>query len=376
MHLPKREPAAKVATAICNSKYYTGRHVVAGCLSSEVRYEIHLPSPCLAFAMNSYRSLMWSLALRGFIPLAAFGSSFGNALSAQELGLPPTVAVGAKLTEVYSGDGFYEGPMWDPASAKLYFSGFYDNNTSLRVLRLEKPGDAVTWEGKSQGVNGTFLSLDGRMLGAQGKAKAIIDWRLGEDGPVDQKTLYQSDALNQPNDICQTADGRIYFTDPNFQTQQSGVYLLKDSNATKIISNIPAPNGIITSLDGRTLYISDSGDKFWRSYSLDDQGMPGKEETFFKPEVTNQNSPDGMTIDAGGNLYLTGRGGVWMVSAEGKALGFVPIPEFCSNVTFGGPDGKTLYITCEGKLYSLQMTVTGHGDSPAPTKIVTTLTSL
>lgn len=291
---------------------------------------------------------------------AAFAMLVGETpLMAQELGLPPTAAADAKLTEVYSGDGFYEGPMWDPASGKLYFTGFFNSNTVLQVLRLDEPGKATVWEGESQGVNGTFVSLDGRMLGAQGGAKAVIDWQIGANGPEDKQTLYQNDELNQPNDICQTADGRIYFTDPNFQTQQSGVYLIKDGETQQIIDDIPAPNGIITSLDGRTLYISDSGDKFWRSYALDEAGLPGEERTFFKPDVANQNSPDGMTIDADGNLYLAGRGGVWMVSPEGKALGLVPIPEFCSNVTFGGKDGKTLYMTCAGKLYMLEMTVTG-----------------
>ncbi len=279
--------------------------------------------------------------------------------AAQELGYPPTAAAGARLTQVYAGEGFYEGPMWDPQSGKLYFTGFFDNNSVLQVLRLDEPNQATVWEGESKGVNGTFLSLDGRLLGAQGMGKAIVDWKIGESGPEDGKTLYQSDELNQPNDLCQTADGRIYFTDPNFQTQVSGVYLLKDGQATKIIDDIPAPNGIMTSPDGKTLYISDSGDKFWRRYALDENGLPGDEQTFFQPDVANQNSPDGMTIDADGNLYFAGRGGVWMVSPEGEALGFVPIPEFCSNVTFGGEDGKTLYMTCAGKLYMLKMTVTG-----------------
>jgi gluconolactonase len=309
--------------------------------------------------MNALRLLVsWQLHLRCTLALCWLMTPT-PAATAQELPLPPTAAEGAALTEVYAGEGFYEGPIWDPATGKLYFTGFFNNNSVLQVVRLDEPGKATVWEDESQGVNGTFLSLEGRMLGAQGMGKAIVDWSIGENGPEDKKSLYQNDTLNQPNDLCQTSDGRIYFTDPNFQTQVSGVYLLKDGEATKIIDNIPAPNGIMTSPDGRTLYISDSGDKFWRSYELDEAGLPRKEQVFFKPDTENQNSPDGMTIDADGNLYFAGRGGIWMVSPQGKALGFVPIPEFCSNVAFGGEDGKTLYMTCAGKLYSLQMTVTG-----------------
>ena len=63
--------------------------------------------------------------------------------------------------------------------------------------------------------------------------------------------------------------------------------------------------------------------------------------------------------DEQGNLYLTGRGGVWVVSPAGEALGLIAIPEFCSNVTFGGDNGRTLYMTCSKKVYSLRMRVRG-----------------
>jgi gluconolactonase len=71
------------------------------------------------------------------------------------------------------------------------------------------------------------------------------------------------------------------------------------------------------------------------------------------------NDPDGMCADINGNLYFAMRGGIWVVSPEGKSLGLIPVPEFCSNVTFGGADGKTLYITCDRKVYSLSMKVKG-----------------
>ena len=66
-----------------------------------------------------------------------------------------------------------------------------------------------------------------------------------------------------------------------------------------------------------------------------------------------------MSIDEQGNLYFSGRGGVWVATPVGKSLGFIPVPEFCSNVTFGGADGRTLYLTCDKKVYSLAMNVRG-----------------
>ena len=67
----------------------------------------------------------------------------------------------------------------------------------------------------------------------------------------------------------------------------------------------------------------------------------------------------GFELAVWGNLYLTGLGGVWIVSPAGVMLEFVEVPEFASNVTFGGAKGKTLFITCSRKVYSLAMRVRG-----------------
>jgi serine/threonine protein kinase len=81
--------------------------------------------------------------------------------------------------------------------------------------------------------------------------------------------------------------------------------------------------------------------------------------------------PGNVLIDEHGRLYLSGSGGVWVVDKFGVSLGLIPVPDlvsadgktptpgFCSNVTFGGPEGKTLYLTCKEYLYSLAMTVRG-----------------
>lgn len=274
--------------------------------------------------------------------------------------LPPTVAKDAKLEEVYQENGtFFEGPTWDPKTKKLYFTAFVKKES--RILRLDEPGKASVWYDKSEGVNGTFLSKDGRMLGAQDEGHRVLDMGIGAEGPKDTKVLYESKDLWQPNDICQTPNGNIYFTDPDFKNKKgSAVYLLKpDGKVTKILSEMTLPNGIINSLDGKTLYIGDSFMKLWRAYPIKDDGTVEQGKIFFNPDCQSKADPDGMSIDENGNLYFTGRGGVWCVSPEGKELGFIPVPEFCSNCSFGGEDWKTLYMTCSKKVYALKMNVAG-----------------
>jgi hypothetical protein len=126
------------------------------------------------------------------------------------------------------------------------------------------------------------------------------------------------------------------------------------------------PNGIITSLDDSLLYISDSDSTLWMVYPLNADGSVGNGSVFFRPSTSDTRVPDGMTMDENGNLYLTGLGGLWIVSPQGTQLDFVAIPENSSNVTFGGSEGKTLYITCQNKVYSLENTIRGARFSSGP----------
>jgi gluconolactonase len=281
---------------------------------------------------------------------------------AEEHSLPATVSDGAKPVEVYSANIWFEGPAWDKAAKKLYFTAYFkkDKKPVTQILRLDEPGKVTVWMDNAKDINGTCLGQDGRLYGAQNDTHSIVSMKIGADGPEDFKAVFHDDKLNQPNDVRQAPNGDFYFTDPEFKTHKSAVYLLKaDGKATPIISDLPAPNGITVSNDGKTLYVSDSEEKAWHSYPIKADGTVGEGKLFFKPEKAAAKNPDGMTIDENGNLYCTGCGGLWVVTPEGKELGFLPFTELTSNCCFGGEDGKTLFITCGNKVYSLQMKVRG-----------------
>ncbi|WP_339730839.1 SMP-30/gluconolactonase/LRE family protein [uncultured Gimesia sp.] len=285
--------------------------------------------------------------------------AFGQEQKPEIHPLPPTVAENAKLQEEYAAKAFFEGPIWDPVGQKLYFTSFVDKDT--KILRLDERGQASIWLDQTKGINGTYLSNEGRMLGAQAYGQHVMNYGFGDSGPSDTIIVAQNPQWNQPNDVCQTPNGNIYFTDPDFKNRKTSAVYVKtiDGAVKKIITEMPVPNGVIAANDGKTLYVGDSHEKLWRSYSIKKDGTVGTGEIFFNPDTQRKDSPDGMSIDANGNLYLSGRGGVWVASPSGKSLGLIPIPEFCSNVTFGGADGKTLYFTCANKVYSLQMNVKG-----------------
>jgi gluconolactonase len=279
--------------------------------------------------------------------------------------IPDTVAAGAALVEAYADPRFFEGPTWDPGTGKLYFTAFGENNHT-QILRLDGPGKVHVFKDNTEGVNGTYLSNDGRLLGAQafGHRGVSYDFATG-----DMRVLASDAAWHQPNDICQTSNGDIFFTDPDFADgKTSAVYRLSGGKATKVVSDMAKPNGCIAANDGRTLYVGDSHYKHWKAYPIAADGTIGAGRIFFDPDTENRDSPDGMSIDDRGNLYFAGRGGVWAVTPEGKSMGLIPVPEFCSNVTFGGADGKTLYLTCSKKLYQLAMQVRGGQFTGKPAK--------
>ncbi len=278
---------------------------------------------------------------------------------------PPTVAPGAELTVVYSSDQYFEGPSWDPVGQKLYFTAFAKENE--QILRLDTPGKASVWLDHTKGMNGTYLSRNGRLLVAQAFGHTLSSLKIGPDGPEEIKVLasdFEGIPFIQPNDVAESpVTGGIYCSDPNFKGKtQSAVYYVSPSGGVRrVIDNLKLPNGLEVSNDGATLYVSDSFEKRVYSYPILADGSVDQAQVkiFFDPVTDNMADPDGMCSDALGNLYFAMRGGVWVVSKEGKQLGFIPVPEFASNVTFGGVDGQTLYITCDKKVYSLAMRVKG-----------------
>lgn len=292
--------------------------------------------------------------------------------------MPPTVQEGAQLQAVYEENGrFFEGPVWDDKTGKLLFTAHANKNAPFQILRLDqtgdntKPGKAGVWMNETQGINGMTFGRDGRLLAAQGRANppALVSMRIGANGPEDFKTVVravpQIEAANfvETNDLSEDARGGIYFTAPDFAGKQRSavVYWHPRGEMLRVISNLKLPNGVEVSNDGKTLYVSDSFEKRVYSYPILETGYVdvAKVRIFFDPPTSNMADPDGMTTDAEGNLYFTMRGGVWVASPEGKSLGLIAVKEFVSNVAFGGADGRTLFMTCTNKVYSLAMKARG-----------------
>ena len=262
---------------------------------------------------------------------------------------------------------FTEGPAWHP-SGYLIFSDIPANKIyrwSGRKYHLVRDS--------SHHSNGLLVEPGGALLACEHGSRSVVRYTPEGSRQV-LADSYLGRRLNSPNDLCRSATGTIYFTDPPWGLPElnedpgkelpfNGVYMLKNGKLTLIDSTLSWPNGIALSPDESALYVANveitgepgSGaeavDAFWVRYRLSEGGVPVSREVFYRAEDTSlPGGPDGMTVDRAGNLFLTGPGGILVVSEEGTLLGTIEVPLVPSNLTFG-PREKELYITARTNLY-------------------------
>lgn len=288
-------------------------------------------------------------------------------------------------TEVLAGNFVWtEGPEWLPNEKALIFSDIPRN-----VIFRWQEGQPVTVFKKEVGYTGKepFLGeepgTNGLMLDPQGRLTACCHGdrcvkRLNADGSLETLVSeYEGKRLNSPNDLDFNQAGELYFTDPPYgmpkgwddpgrQLDWCGVYRLgADGKLTLLTKEMTRPNGIAFSPDFKTLYVaqSDPAAAIWKRFPVKDDGTLGEGQLMFdatdKVNDENPGLPDGMAVDAKGNVWATGPGGVWIFDPAGKPLGRIFTGERTSNCTFGGPNGTTLYMTVDDYLCRIETSTTG-----------------
>jgi gluconolactonase len=284
---------------------------------------------------------------------------------------------------------FLEGPAVH-ADGSVYFSDIAGN----RILRMAPDGAVTTFRADSGRTNGNTFDGQGRLIscegaeaGPGGRRRVVrTDLKTGKVEVLADR--YQGKRFHSPNDVCVDSKGRVWFTDPRYGPDRSdleldaeGVYRIDpDGTVTRVLSqdSIDRPNGIAITPDARTLYVVDShpkpggNRKVW-AFEVSDKGEPTKRRLVY--DFGKGRGGDGMRLDSKGNLWVAAgisvrRGpgenldvppGVYVISPAGKLLGRIPIPEdLITNLAFGGPDRKTLYVTAGKTLYRVPVEVPGY----------------
>ena len=300
--------------------------------------------------------------------------------------LDEIVTPGTKIEKLAGGFLFTEGPVWVPRTADsdgyLLFS---DPNNNI-IYRWTPDGQLSIYRTKSgyagadigeygqPGSNGLTLDREGRLTINQHGYRRVV--RLEKNGQLtvlaDQ---FEGKRLNSPNDLVYKSDGALYFTDPPFglpkffddprkELPYSGVFRVSpDGKQVKLLTTeLKGPNGLAFSPDEKYFYLDnwDEKKKIIMRYEVNSDGILANGKVFFDmTSAPGEDALDGLKIDQKGNLYVSGPGGLWIISPEGKHLGTISGPEHPHNFAWGDDDGKTLYLCARTGLYRIRLNVPG-----------------
>ena len=288
----------------------------------------------------------------------------------------------AKLFKLAEGFQFTEGPLWMRDSGELLFSdpnanriyAYAEKDATLRVYRDMSGYDgADVAEYGQPGSNGLALDSRGRLTINQHGHRRVV--RVEDDGSLAVLAdRYDGHRLNSPNDLVYATNDALYFTDPPFGLPKffedprkelpfSGVYRARDGRVELLAKDLSGPNGLAFSPDERFLYVDnwDPKAKQVLRYPVAADGTLGRPTVFadLTAEVPGDEALDGLKVDARGNVYVAGPDGLRIYAPSGRHLGTIVAPRPIHNFTWGGADGRTLYLTARDRLYRIPLKIAG-----------------
>ena len=323
----------------------------------------------------------------------AAGFALAPALIGNTASSETVLAPDAELKELFNGAHFTEGATVAP-DGMVYFSDItFTDQTDMQAGHIWKhnpeTGETTVFRSPSGMSNGMEFDAQGRLVVAEGadfggRRITRTDMETGKSEII--AGLYNGKPFNSPNDLVIDEQGRIYFTDPRYAGHEPveqpvfGVYRIDpDGSIHLVVTDGGKPNGVAVSPDQQTLYVISHDNGAMGSfpdevplrkgrmallvYDLSPEGTATFRKTLV--DYAPQDGPDGMVVDAEGNLWVAVRDetrpGVRAYSPEGEELAYVKTPDKPTNVAFGrGKTSKTLYITAENCLYSIQTMKEGY----------------
>ena len=264
--------------------------------------------------------------------------------------------------------GTSEGPAWD--GEFLLFTHIPDS----KIYKFDpKTSTTQVFRENTNCANGLMFDADGKLYACEGGGRRVV--RYDGDSTTVLADSYQGSKFNVPNDLAIDPEGRVWFTDPfyegaggawsedrsNKELDHDSVYRIdlkdgKSTAVTRVTEDTTRPNGLLFSLDFKTLYVAQSGrledeKRQLRAYPVNSDGSLGPHEVIH--DFGEHRGIDGMVLDGEGNIIATAgykAGGpgpmIYVFSASGEVLETHPTPfDRPTNCSFGGEDLSTLYVT-------------------------------
>lgn len=286
----------------------------------------------------------------------------------------------ARVERLAEGFDWSEGPAWDRASKSLVFSDVpmntvfrWEEGKGVSIFLKPSGYTGSTPRGGEPGSNGLVWGPDGKLVLCQHGDRRVA--RLDGDRFTTLADKFEGKRFNSPNDAVFHSNGDLYFTDPPYgllkgnadpakELPFNGVYRLKPGGElTLLTKEMTFPNGIALSPDEKTLYVANSDPDLaiWKAFPVNPDGTIGAGKVFADVTASARSKkglPDGMKVDAKGNLFATGPGGVLVFAPDGTHLGTFATGEATANCGWGD-DGSTLYITADMYLGRVRLSTTG-----------------
>ncbi|AIG75111.1 Hypothetical protein AJAP_11105 [Amycolatopsis japonica] len=268
------------------------------------------------------------------------------------------------MQRLHTGCRWTEGPAYFPAGRYLVFSDIPND----RVLRWDETTGAVGVFREPAGFhNGHTVDRQGRLVSCEQGNRRVT--RTEHDGTTTVLAgTYQGKRFNSPNDVVESSDGAIWFTDPSYgidsdyeghqaESEIGACHVYRvdpvDGSVRIVADDFSRPNGLAFSLDESLLYIADTrqNPSHIRVFSVDDGRLSGG-EVF---ATSDAGGFDGVRLDAAGRVWAAAHDGLHCFAPDGTRIGKLRVPEVCSNLTFGGPRRNDLFITASSSVYTLRV---------------------
>lgn len=290
------------------------------------------------------------------------------------------VAVDASVQFLAAGFQWAEGPVWAPEDGGYLLFGDPGNNVVYRWSEREGVKVFLSPSGlqtpvppgiREPGLNGIALDGKGGLIGADSGSRVIVRVDLATLRRTTLADRFEGKRFNSPNDLCLSASGAVYFSDPTYGLAEGddsplrelawcGLYRLSpDGRVALLDSTHRRPNGLALSPDERTLYLALSDEKQPEvlAYTLDTEGMPTGCRVFrdMHPEYDAglPGLPDGIKVGPSGDVFATGPGGVHVCSADGRLLGMIGTGKAVANCALAS--GGRLFMTSSDSLAVIKL---------------------
>jgi gluconolactonase len=274
----------------------------------------------------------------------------------------------AVLEKLATGFAFTEGPIWHHRERHLTFSDMPGDH----MRRWTADSGITTFRQPSNKANGNAYDRTGRIVTCEHATSRVT--RTEADGSITVlASHYDGKELNSPNDIVVKSDGAIYFTDPTYgrleyfgvprdaELDFQGVYRIDhtDDTLTLLADDFAQPNGLCFTPDERRLFVNDTDRGHIRVFDVGDDGKLSGGEVWADVVGEGDGAPDGLKVDAHGNVYCCGPGGIHIFAPDRTCLGVIKVPEVSANFCWGGPDMRSFFITASSSLYRIEVKVPG-----------------